>query len=375
MEVELRYANKLALVTAVAAAIGIMATAQAAVGPSTTIGIYTEADMLSPLTGNNTTPSNWRVTSGMTFNGTNFDGVARLRFDNDGSLTNGAYICSGTLLSGGLYVLTAAHCADDFNVMELAFGVYGGVAAETRSVAQAFVHPGWSGSLSRGNDIAIIQLNAPVTTIQGFNISTSNDVGQEFLIMGHGTTGVGNSTAAPNWGEYGWMHWGRNKADATVVQFLNAAQAQGIPSLGTWSNADGEEYVSDYDGVGNPTRHNTLGRITGLVSNTGLGADEALIAGGDSGGGDFVWNGSQWLVSGVHSWGWQFCGGRLTTPDSCDFSTGNSSSWGDVSGSTAVFSHAEWIATVTGVPEPGTYAMMLAGLGVVGALARRRKAV
>ena len=38
------------------------------------------------------------------------EGVARLRFDNDGNLNNGSYICSGTLLAGGQYVLTAAHC-------------------------------------------------------------------------------------------------------------------------------------------------------------------------------------------------------------------------------------------------------------------------
>ncbi|MCZ8077535.1 MAG: FxDxF family PEP-CTERM protein, partial [Paucibacter sp.] len=33
------------------------------------------------------------------------------------------------------------------------------------------------------------------------------------------------------------------------------------------------------------------------------------------------------------------------------------------------------IQTVSAVPEPGTYAMLLAGLGCVGFIARRRKAV
>jgi hypothetical protein len=39
-----------------------------------------------------------------------------------------------------------------------------------------------------------------------------------------------------------------------------------------------------------------------------------------------------------------------------------------------VFSVASMEYTVTAVPEPETYAMMLAGLGVLGAIARRRKA-
>ncbi len=70
-------------------------------------------------------------------------------------------------------------------------------------------------------------------------------------------------------------------------------------------------------------------------------------SGGDdySGGGDFVWDAAsgQWLLSAVHSWGWQ--GNDASGQGACDFLglTGcdarinNSSSYGDLSGSTAVF--------------------------------------
>jgi len=62
--------------------------------------------------------------------------------------------------------------------------------------------------------------------------------------------------------------------------------------------------MSDFDN-GSANR-NTLGRIADITGNhwssgTGRGANEALIAGGNSSGGDFVWNGTEWLLSGVHS--------------------------------------------------------------------------
>jgi Trypsin/PEP-CTERM motif len=346
------------------------------------------AGTVQPSTGNNTAPSNWRVTQGLTFNGVNFDGNVRINFDSDGSLTNGGFVCSGTLIAGGTAVLTAAHCADDYAasgfVMTVSHGLYNNVAAGVQNISgsQVSVHPGWTGALSTGADIAVIRLNTRLTGVTSFNLSTTNDVGKQFLIMGHGTTSVGNVNTATNWNEYGWAHFGYNTIDSTGTNFFNAAQAQGIPNLGTWNSQYGEEYVADFDGISNGTgtstdpgvRHNTMGRITGITSGQGVGANEALIAGGDSGGGDFVWDGSQWLLTGVHSWGWQFCGGRLTTPNSCDFGTANSSSWGDLMGSTAVFSHVTWINTVAAIPEPGTYGLMALGLAVVGVAARRRKA-
>jgi secreted trypsin-like serine protease len=319
-----------------------------------------------------TSPSNWILSPGADLGGGAgaFDGVAKLLFT--AASDGGSYVCSGSLLAGGRYVLTAAHCADDFTTMTADFK-FGTVTA---NVTQAYVKPGWAGfsnSVGNGSDIAILKLDQKITGIQGFNLSTTNDVGSDMLIAGYGLVGTG-TTGATDFDRPSadlWRpHYGYNTAD-TTDKLLNDT----VFGAGSGSNQFGETYVFDFDN--GRLLKNALQRIANnfggsWTSSRGLGENEALIAGGDSGGGDFVWNGSEWLVSGVHSYGWGLCGG-LDIP-LCDRVPGTNSSFGDLSGSTAVFNHADWINSVTGVPEPETYALMLAGLVAVTGAVRRRRA-
>jgi hypothetical protein len=74
----------------------------------------------------------------------------------------------------------------------------------------------------------------------------------------------------------------------------------------------------------------------------------------------------------------------------CDHSRSNASSFGDIAGATAVYTHADWILGITGdggpmgrdatiamistpVPEPTTYALFLSGALVLAWTARRRR--
>ncbi|OEZ58485.1 trypsin [Duganella sp. HH105] len=357
---------KLAAVTAALLAAGV---AQAS--PS----MQPDIAKLEPFTGNTSAVTNWRFTIGQSFNGVAgaLDGVARLSFTNG----DGNWACSGSLLAGGQYVLTAAHCADNFSKMTVQFGWQGGTAAVTRnvSVGNAFVNKAWTGQLDTGADIAILKLDTAVTTINGYHLSTTNDVGKDYLMAGYGTTQKATTNLPTNWNDGNYGHYGFNTFDVDSKTFNKAAGDAGIYDYDPNYYAPGATYMSDFDDSNNPNR-NTLGRIADVTGNkwsssNGRGALEALIAGGDSGGGDFVWNGTEWLLSGVHSWGWQgACADFGLT--GCDNASQNKSSFGDLSGSTATYSHIGWINSVTAVPEPGTYAMMIAGLALVG-VARRRK--
>lgn len=120
-------------------------------------------------------------------------------------------------------------------------------------------------------------------------------------------------------------------------------------------------------------------------SGTGV-SGEGMIAPGGSGGGDLVWDGSEWLLSSVHSWGWD--GNASAGDGACDFVhitdcsplLANSASFGDLGGSTAVFDQVAWISSIVGgqvisaVPEPTVMALSLAGLaGLAGLVVRRRR--
>jgi hypothetical protein len=259
------------------------------------------------------------------------DGVALVRFDGAQS------VCSGALLWTGLHVLTAGHCVPA--VQPDARISFPRAGLTVRS-AQATLHPGWSGRIDGGNDLAVLTL-AQRVAVQGYRLYRGDRLpapGTTVILAGYGDTGTGAAIR----GSEGALHWGTNTYDLVYGR---------IP---------GAPYLFDFDD-GDPARDMLGQRFQ--VPHLGTGPGEAFIARGDSGGPSFI----DGLLAGIHSF--LFSYGPPIDADGVV-----NSSFGEGGGDTRIAFYAPWIDSVATapIPEPGTCALLAAGLIVV---ALRRRAV
>lgn len=253
--------------------------------------------------------------------GGQFDGVVRV---SDG-LTYG----SGTLLSTGRHILTAAHVVEDAisSHLRVYFTLQGGLV--NIPVSRVTIHPGWSGTEDDiNNDVAVLELSSEAPTgAQRYDLYTGSDeIGQKFTIAGYGaSTGSATDTTPPV------RRAAENSFDSDGTRFNQI--------LG-WDTTADRQLLFDYDD--GTAAHDAFGRYFGLTG-LGLGAVEAMMTPGDSGGPTFLQKDGQWLVAGVNSYT------ARQTNSLSDIDSILNGSFGEFAAVMRVSAYRPWIDAVTGM--------------------------
>lgn len=253
------------------------------------------------------------------------------------SLSNTTQVgCSASLLSGGLYLLTAAHCVtgDTGSLTATSIAIDFANTGYTTTAASYVVDPTWTGSITTGGDLAVLKLATAITSITGYTLDTAaSALGDTVILTGYGLTGVGATGYVSN--TFGTLRYGANVYDAVYSD---------VPSV----------YAYDFDKVGTNADNVTGGGA--------IGSTEAMIAPGDSGGASLVNIGGTWEIVGVHDF--LDCITNGCTPNS---------SFGQLGGDTSVYADAAWIDSAIGVPEPGTALLLAPALLALAARRQVRK--
>jgi hypothetical protein len=315
-----------------------------------------------------------------------YSGVVGIRMDYTGV---GSFVCSGTLLNDRRTILTAAHCVSD------GFGTAGpnqttvffqpeagldpnasiyastGVAVEY-VVSGITVHPGYTGEVIDQNDIALLDLGALAPLwAKSYGIYNADPDKQVFNVAGYGR----RSTIGGNFGSdagTGRLRQGDNRYDFRLGDdlfndFWTERDANGENFFGF---ADIEySYLSDFDN--GLAANDKSCRIAAAIAATdaatfcdlGLGAREVGVAGGDSGGPNFIGD----LISGVNSYGLSF--GTAFG----DIRAGLNNSFGEFSGYVPTWIHYDWIRANSAIPLPSSLALGLLAVAGAALVTRRRR--
>ncbi len=216
--------------------------------------------------------------------GEGYDGVVSITT----VMANGdAYGGSGSLLTTGMHILTAAHvvCAPNSNEVAPVSGIT--VTFDLPSgtvvynVSQVIVNPNYTGFVELGGDLAVLVLESPApTTVERYDIYRSYDeLDRVFEMVGYGIAGNGETGATL---PFGTKRSGENRFEATSDQLDSTVAPDGL--------------VYDFDS--GLAADDTLGLLLG-IHDLGVGVNEACASHGDSGGPNFI----DGKIAGVTSYG------------------------------------------------------------------------
>lgn len=249
-----------------------------------------------------------------------------------GAVTIGGGVYSGVMLDS-THVLTAAHvvAGQVGTASNVKFSLNAGALSQTLTASSIGVYGGFvPGEVGAGpiwhDDLAVITLSTSIKGVMGYALYDGLLLNQTITMVGYGGTGATVKKV------------GQNVVDGVLYD----------EDVRRPSNIE-EVFVFDFDGA--DPNINAYGGPT-------LGASiEAGYTGGDSGSPVFVSVNGVWKIAGIGTF------------------TGSTTEGLPIGGGTIVSSYIPWIQdqmAAAPVPEPSAWAMMLVGMGLVGAAVRAK---
>ena len=274
------------------------------------------------------------------------------------SISIGGGTFSGVLLANG-YILTAAHVVAG-NVLS-PDGVminFNDGSGQSIGAASITVFPGYAGTTPGSDgmwhdDLALVKLStAAPSSAAAYELYTGTPTRNTALtLVGYGGTGDGISGQIAG-GSGSVKNAGSNRVDVVVAD---------DDTSGSGHTGKSEIMLFDFD---NPSS----GSKNVYTPASSVASDEAQFGSGDSGSPLFTTVAGQIQLIGIASFNGvvSHTVDGVTTP----FST-SSTTFGSIGGATSVSAYSGWITSVTAVPEPQTWVMLLAGLGLLAFRARK----
>jgi secreted trypsin-like serine protease len=277
------------------------------------------------------------VATALSYSDQRYNSATGLGYDGVVLITVGNGYGTGTLLYDGRAVLTAAHVAKDVSLSSISVKFETFLGLQALSVSKASIYPSYDAPNENG-DLALLWLSTPAPTAANrYTLYRATDeIGQDFSLVGYGEPGTGSSgamdtNAAPV------RRKAENRFDADMATLKDA-----LGNVMGWTPSRGAQLAADFDN-GSATQ-DALGRLAN-ISDLGLGSDEGMLTPGDSGGPAFI----DGKIAGVASYGVSLYSGSIHP----DVDARTNGSFGEIGAWQRVSHYQQWIDQSIRTELPG----------------------